>query len=703
MPTLTEKYDGLKENRTLEETKELYPIPQGLKERVDRGRQRMKDDASERDEVMQFWRNNQYVYRTPKGYLLQQDRITNFQSGGGKPPHRMRMVRNMVFDLIQHQISTATSRIPSFEVSPATSDPEDEDAAALSEKVALYGYDKWSLRSVGLRMVTLCALTGEGFAWPYFDNTVGPYFEGENGPVGMGEIKVRVFTGNQVAWEPGIRFQDSRWHSVDVAMTEQEVRDLPGFVGGPLKSDADIGGIGKASNAKLVLTTHYLERPSIKQPHGRWFIFANDRIAVDAVDYPCRDGEGKVVDEPVLHYLSYVEDPDNDRNFGLGRLLIDLQRTYNDIWNKLLEWKNLAAIGQLFVAPGLLKRQQITDEPGKVYEIPQPDQNVKERTTPPPPDALFNMLERTLSDMGRIAAQNDIPSQVESGRAIEPLLERDKGRQGSFYENLAEWWSQLMRHCLYLTQLHYSEHDDRILKLQGEWGPDRLDGFKGADLRSQADVRVYAGSLEPRSRAEVEKKVSYFASMGWISGQQAMAAMNGGNAETLIDDYLKDVAWCRRLIAKVVAGPEVLFAEPPRIEMRDLPVTDPMTGQPQIGPDGLPLKAPQQVEVPAWMPRRFHNIAVIKAVMESWLKTRQYERLDDPMREAADQVYAGLEQLESEKAERDAAIQTQVAADLGMQNAARPQDKSMPDRPSPGGPAENITTPNQPGNQASPS
>lgn len=701
MPTLAERYEAQKQARIVQETREAFPIPQPLKERVDRGRARMKADESEREEILQFWRNNQYVYRTAKGALLSQDRITNHASGSGKPPHRMRMVRNMLFDLIQHQISNATSRIPSFEVGPATSDPEDEDAAALSEKVALYGYDKWNLRSVGLRMVTLCALTGEGFAWPYFDNTVGPYFQGEDGElVGKGEIKVRVFTGNQVAWEPGIRFQDSGWCSVDVALPEDEVKALPGYVGGPLIPDAAVGGVGKADNAKLVLCTHYLERPTLKFPKGRWYVFANERVVVDRVDYPCMNGQGEVVDEPVLHYLSYVEDPDNDRNFGLGRLLLDLQRTYNDIWNKLLEWKNLAAIGQLFVTPGLMKRQRLTDEPGAIFEIPQPDQNVKERTTPPPPQALFDMLERTLSDMGRIAAQNDIPSQVESGRAIEPLLERDKGRQGSFYENLAEWWSQLMRHSLYLVQRHYSEHDGRILKLQGRFGPDRLDGFKGADLRGQADVRVFAGSLEPRSRQAIEQKVLAFADRGWITPQAAMAAINGGTAESLVDDYLKDVSWANRTIRRILAGPETLFSRPPRLEMKDMPIQGP--AGPVVDPaTGMPQTQRQQVEVPIWMPRSFQNIAVIKAVFESWMKTLEYENLEPGMQEATNQIYEGLLTLEAEKAARDAQIQVQMAEGLGMANAARPQgEKPSPDMPGSGG---GLQTPNQPPEQNRPS
>lgn len=689
MPTLAERLERRGEERDADQAQRDNPIPAGVKERIDRGRSRMKDGAAERDEVLHFIRGNQYVHQTAKGYLIQQNLISN-PDGSGKPPHRLRQPRNLMIDVITRKVSAATSRIPSFEVAPSTTDPEDISAARLAEKVLLYGYDKWGLREAAERCIGLAVGPGEGFAWPYFDNTVGPYIKDDQGKVvtGVGEIRVRVFNGNQVMWEPNLKFSESRWVGVQLAMVPDEVRQLPGYLGGPLATDAasddlPTGGPDKASVAHQVLVTHYLERPCPKYPDGRWLTIANGRQITAERKYPCVDHKGRVLDEPVLHKLAYFVDYDNDRDFGLGRHLVPAQRSRNDCINKLGEWKNIALVPQIFVTPGLMKRQRLTDEPGAIYEIPQPDQNLKWRDVPPVPQALFQMLDQADADIARISAQNDIPSQVESGRGIEALLESDRSRDALFISQVAEWWSDLARHCLYLTQRHYSEGDDRLVKLQGRFGPELVTGFKGADLRGQADVRVRPGSLEPRSRQQIEQKILAFADRGWVSPQAAMAAINGGTAEALVEDYEKDVAWANRTIQKILAGPEVLFAEAPREE---------------TGPDGMPR------EVPAWMPRPFQNIPVIKAVFESWMKSVEYEQLEPGMREAADKLYAGLEQIEADKAAKAAAQQVQMAEGLGMANAAKPQgEKPMPDAPSPTPGGDNLPTPNQPPEQSMPS
>lgn len=672
---LVDRYDQERENRSVRDVQEAHPVPEAIRTAVHRGRERKQDGDLERDEILHFWRGNQYVYRL-QDKIQSLPTVTNWADRSGKAPHRMRTVRNLMLDIIAHEVSAGTSRIPSFEVAPSTTDPEDFAAAKLGEKVALYGYDKWRLRKAAVKVITLAALTGEGFAWPYFDPTVGPYIDdGKGGRIGVGEIKVRTFSGKQVMWEPGVDFDESRWCAVDVGMSIQEVQDLPGFVGGPLVCDADADGAansgpGKPKQTKLVRVTHYLERPSPKSPNGRWLVIANNRVVVDEKPYPCRDERGRILDEPVLHKLSYFTDPDNDRDFGLGRFLVDPSRSFNDITNKLLEWKNIALVPQIFVTTGFMRRQKLDDEPGRVYEVNgDPNTQMKYREIQQPPEALFRMRTDTIEDMGRIAAQNDLPAQVESGKGIQYLNERDLARRGEFIQGLAEWWSRLMRHCLYLTQRHYHEHDGRLMSLQGRRGPELIAGFKGAKLRGQMDVRVFAASLEPQTREAIERRIMWYAQLGWITPEVAMSAMSGGAAAQLVESYELDVAWANRTIQKLLAGPDVLFAEPPRRELR----LDPTTGQ------------MVEQDVPIWMPRKFQNVAVIKTVFEDWMKTVEYERLESGMRESADKIYALLEQLDAEKAGEAAMRTQQMAEGQGLQNAAAPQGmKPLPSLPGPG-------------------
>lgn len=634
--------------------------PKELKERMTRGRDRMREGSSKRNECLRFWRGDQYVYRGEDGMLISQSTIT-LTNGKGKPRHRVRTVRNLLVDIVAQEVSSSTQRVPGYEVNPSTSDPEDISAARLGAKVARYGYDKWKLRSVTEKVVTYAVVADEGFAWPFWDSSVGPYFPSEDGTViGEGEIGVRVLGPNEVYWEPGQSFDESRWHAVEQARALEAVYEMEGYVGDKLTADAEIDG-SASDHAKLVLVTDYLERPSPKHPQGRWITFANDKIIVEERPYPCQDKDGNAVDEPVLHKLSYIVDPDSDRDQGLVRHLLDSQRTINDCVNKMLEWKNLALNPQVIIQNGEFK-QQLTDEPGAVYHAVGSGQIIW-RPVPPIPSELQELKQDAITDMARIAAQNDIPSQVESGKGIQSLLEKDAGRRQAFIGNLAEFHSRLMRHCLYLVQRHYTE--DRVLKVRGRLTPETISGFQGAHLRGQADVTVLPGSVEPRTRAAIEARILSYADRGWVSPEAAMAAMNGGTAENLILSYELDVERAGQIIQSIKDG--TFHATPPR------PVFAGEDPGWAIDEQGNEIVGQMAITVPGWMPRPFDNPRVHLSVFGDWMKTADYGVLGPEEQQAASHYYAALLSIEAMQAAKEAEQQQQLAQGLGMSNAARPQ------------------------------
>jgi len=656
-------------------------VPKSIQERMDRGRARMKDGAAKRNECLAFWRSDQYRYTNEKNQLVAQSTITNYLDRSGKPPHRARTTRNLIFDVVEREVSASTSRVPSYEVSPSTTDPEDIGAARLAEKVALYGYDKWGIRSATESAVRYAVIADEGFVWPYFDTTVGPYIQLEDGTsIGQGEVKIRVLGPNEVYWEPGLNFEESRWHAIEQARDIESIQQVPGFVGGKITPDAfssDIANRKVAQNIKLVMVTDYLERPSPQYPQGRWLTIANNRVVVPERAYPCTDGGGEVIDEPVLHKLSYAKDPDSDRDQGLVRHLLDSQRAINNSVNKTIEWIALALNPQVIIQNGEFK-QRLTDEPGQVYHAVGSGQ-ITWRPVPPVPPELFTTKSQAEGDMARIAAQNDIPSNVESARGIQALIERDTGRKQSFIANLAEFHSRLMRHCLYLVQKHYTE--ERLLKVRGRFGPEILKDFTGAQLRSQVDITVLPGSLEPRTKAAIEQRIMNFAQLGWITPEAAMSAINSGTAEKLVEGYELDVARANQVIQKIKDGSFIL--EPPRPLFPGEGV-DPVTGQPPMDLNtGQPIS-----EAPGWMPRPFDNIRVHKTVFEDWMKTSDYESLPPEARSGANEYYQALLSLEAAEAQRAAQLQQQQAQDQGMFNAAKPQQASpLPSLPGAGGEA----------------
>jgi hypothetical protein len=677
--SITDKLKGaFSQNAMLPEEQQ---VPGYVQDRMTRAEERMQPLLPQLNERYEFWRGNQYAYVDSKGKLQFMPTKTDPQ-GRGKRPWKAMGVTNLLMDIVAHEVSASTQRIPSYEVTPTSSDPERRSAAKTSEQVSLWGYKQWGVRRAAVDVVTHAIVGQEGFGWPYYDTSVGPMMGTVDGKVqGRGEVKVQTYGPQDVSWEPGVRFHDSPYHIVTRDMGLMEAVNLEGYNGANIMSDPAnqrfTYGVNKPRNTQLVRVRHYLEQPSKSFPTGRWLVIANGRQITAERPYPVPEGI-------CLYPLSYIQDPDNDRDMGLVQHLLDPQRTFNDAWNKIIEWKNMALSPQLFVAPGVLQGQVITNEPGVTYEIADPQNNLQWRDVPALPQELFQIAQDMNSVIARLAAQNDIPSQVEAGKAIQALIERDMNRRQAFISALAEWHGQIASANLRLVQEYYEE--PRLLQIKGRWSTQTIKDFKGANLLNQIDVTVAPGSIEPRTKAGMEQKVLAYADRGWITAEQAMSAIEGGYAADIVTSYDLDIGRATRIIARIKEGPEALYGTleapaPSRVEI------DPNTGE--------------QAEVPDFMPREFDNIAVQKSVFEDWMKTEEYESLTPDLQQAAMEVYQGMLRIEFNKQAQAQMAQTAAAEQAGTMNAA----KSMPDAPSPTpGQADeqSLPTPNQPADQSRP-
>ena len=639
-------------------------IPAEVQSRIEEGKNQIDMGAARRNECLEFWRGNQYVYRNKENWLVRQGVLLG---EGGKPRHRVRTTRNLIQPIVRQEVAAATQRVPSYQINPSTSDPDDVSAARVAQKVAYYGYDAWEVRRVTEQAITYAVVADEGFVWPYWDSSVPPYLKDEDGTVvGLGDVRLEVLGPNEVGWEPGVRFEDSRWYIVRRAMSMDRAKNIPGFMPGT-KLTPDAGsdntiGANKRDTQKMVMVTDYLERPCKDYPEGRRLCVANGKLIAPPERYPLIDPNGDAVDAPVLHKISYILDPDSDRDIGLVASLLDSQRTINDCTNKQLEWKNLALMPQVFAPMGAFpKRQRLTDQPGAVF-VYNPVSGLKPewRPTPPIPAELSTLKQEALMDMNRIAAQNDTPVDA-SGRALQVLIERDAAARSGFLSRLAEFHGQVMRHCLMLVARHYTE--PRLIKINGRFGPESIEDFVGADLRSQVDVTVFPESIEPRTRQALEQRVLAYADRQWISPEKAMAAIEQGTAADVVDSYELDVARAHRVIQKIMAGPEAFLSEPL-----------------QSGPGGM--------ETPSWMPRPgIDNLAVHRSIFQDFAKTQEFELSDEAVREAVLLYLQGLDWMEEQEQMKAAQQQSMMAQQLGMANAARPAGPTpMPDMPTPEAP-----------------
>lgn len=682
--------------------------PQDILDKVKRGRAAMRKDAAKRRVCQKFWEGDQYWYVNEKGGLSYLDTAL---VSGSRPRHRIRKTINFAISLIEGKISASSQRVPGYEVTPSTNDPQDISAARLAGQIATYGYDKWHLRRHTTKLITTALVQREGFVMPYFDPNVGPFTQDETGKWrGKGEIKNLDLTRSEVGWEPEVDFDDSPWYMVERAVLKEEVEKIPGFIGIELEGGVNDSDVPHKSDEKVLLTT-FLERPCPDYPYGRRCFLVDKKIVVDYRNdpdcpedwekwwepYPCMDADGEIVDEPVIHRLSYTVNIEGD-DLGLMERLIELQQIVNDCWSKLLEWKNRCLLPQM-IAPVGANMTPRTDEPGAIYYYnPTAAGKPEWERNPPVPRELVDILNMAIEQMRALAADIDVqPDPDLAAKTANAAIETSRARWQSFLGDLAEVHSRWMRHQLTLVALHYDEERQVEINGQYDWAP--LPTFRGQDLRSQVNVRVLPGSLESKSREQVMQELQ-FVQTNWpgaISPEAAVAILHGGNADALLKSSQYDIARAARMVRALEQGMEVLEREfPPMLQQMTVgplvgatPEGKPMYGNPG-DPDpmtGVPVSQVVSQEVPGWLPRKQDNVPIYKQVVGDATKTPRFDEFPVHIKENFSLFLNALEMRERQLAMDKAALEQEMAQGLGMANAAAPQGEiAQPSKPSIGNP-----------------
>jgi hypothetical protein len=673
-------------------------IPKKIEDRIRRGRQEMLKDAPARRVAYKFWKGEHYWYVNEKNRLAFLNTVT-FASGGGKPPHRIRKKFNYVRLLTEAKVSAATQRVPGYEITPSTGDYADREAAILAAGVAAYGYDKWGVRRVTTKVVTNALVQREGFAMPYWDPNVGPFTQqinletGDVEVVGRGEIKILTLSRSEVMWEPGVDFHDSRWYAVERAVPVDEIEAIPGFFGGKVQPNATSSDVpSDREQENMALLTHYLERPCKEYPNGR-SVYTVDGTQICPEDrYPAISPDGQVLDEPVIHRLSYVVNPEGDDQ-GFVDQLIDPQQTVNDCTNKLLEWKNRCLNPQMSAPIGAFQQgvTQLDDTPGIIrYYRPVGGQKPEWETPPALPAELQQIRQMAIQDMRALAADVDVQAEADlAAKTATQAVEQASLRWQSFLGDLAEFHSRLMRHCLSLVQQFYDT--PREVEMQGDYSPYTLRNFTGQDLRSQVNVRVAVGSLVSQSRAAIREEAAQIATLfpGAISPEAFIASINQGVGQNMLRSYERHMARAARIVDLCKQGMDALAAVPKRFDP-DVPAKAP-DGTPLFvtGPDGLPVIDPvsgQPVpllgdDVPGWMPRPQDNVDIWRQVIGDYMTSAQFEQLPPENQQVFDLVWRALDQIEQDRAQAQMMQRDMAAAGQGLDNAAKPQaPPPLPDR-----------------------
>jgi hypothetical protein len=648
------------------------PVPPDVQDKTNRGREAMLKDKDIRRVCVKFFQNEPYWYVKARGGL---GVLSSALDAVDKQNYRVRNKYNFVGNVVAGKVSAASQRVPGYEIDPSSSDPEDIAQARIAQQVAFWGHDKWRLRRLKKKVITNSLVQREGFAMPYFDPNVGPYkLNEETGKYeGAGDLKHLCLSRGEVMWEPGLDFEDSPWYGIERAVLPETIERIPGFVGGTLSKDAKIADTQEGKTSKeMVCLTEYLERPCPKYPDGRRIFIANSVVVADYrksdpllknddwwEPYPYFGANGEVVDEPVIHRLSYVVDPEGDDR-GLVEEIIDLQRTILDCWNKLLEYKNRALHLQM-IAPRGSNMERRQDGPGVTYTYNVVNGKGPEWERLPDPGyvgQLAQMLEMAKADLRTLASDFESPQDLTdvSGKSLNAAVEQARERWASYIGDVAEWDSRYMRHCLALVATHFSE--ERIIEIRGTHGWEPPKAFTGQDLPSQVNVRVLPGSIESKSRESLLQEIQMITSI-WgpeaIRPEMAVSAIHSGNPEGLFRSYDLHKARAWSLVQKIRMDPVAVLNMPPR------------------GPD-LEMGAPEDnFMLAGWLPKKQDNLVIWKQVISDYMIEPDFEKQPPEVQEMFDLVWLELERLEQRKMMLLQAQQIDSAAQLGAMNAAAPQ------------------------------
>jgi hypothetical protein len=188
--------------------------------------------------------------------------------------------------------------------------------------------------------------------------------------------------------------------------------------------------------------------------------------------------------------------------------------------------------------------------------------------------------------------------------------------------------------------------EERLMIVRGRFGSESIRAFKGSRLRP-VKVRVAEGSIVPRTRDAQRMLITQLIDKGLVEPRKAIAAMQSGTADSLIDSYELDVAKANREIQQMVATGT--------FEGSGVPMVDETADDHQVHLE----------------------------VCTNWMKTEDFESQPPFVQEAAKAHAQWHETVLQQRQMEAAAAQSAAATQLGAQNAASPQaPKPMPSQPS---------------------
>lgn len=603
-----------------------------------------------------------------------------------------RQVRNRLRPIIAGLVSKYNSRMPGWMVTPDSGDPVAIANARTSEHALTSYYESLGLARQFNEVLTLMANLGEGYADVYWDPRAGAQLpDGSN----VGDVAIRTIRPDAMLWEAGLRFEESGWHAIEQAFPASYVKDRYG-IKDPSPDAVSNGSmidnylVGRSGEANMVLVVERYERPANGKKGSRQTIIGESVVEEEAYPYT---GENftEVSTQPWVVRYSHDPSPTQDRDLGIGVDLSELNRAYNTTINQQARNKDLRSNPPMKALKGSYKG---TTEPipGHLYEYNDPDAAPELMAFEDVSNSCEGYLQRIEADMQSISGlsavgSGDVPSNVDSAGQTQALIQQDDSIRAARTRALAQSHAAVGLRILLLLRA-FATDDKRMLRYTGKAGIDGITMFKGSQIPKSLEVKVSPGSIEAKSRQQIENMAMSFAQQGWIDPRIAMTAIDAGTTENLFDQFELDISWQERenrRMAQVVDTPQLAAAleqdaairaayDQARLRAEQMKALDPTVPVPDAPPPSGPWPHA----------REFDNHKIHLDTLNTYRKSEQFDLLPENVKEVFQRHAEEHEAFMARESARQFSEQQAQAIEYGQANAARPtRERQTPNSPAP--------------------
>lgn len=262
---------------------------------------------------------------------------------------------------------------------------------------------------------------------------------------------------------------------------------------------------------------------------------------------------------PVVHF-KFHNLPGRLHGKGAIAPLLQVQKEYNAQRSAIIT--NIRRMGNLqWVVANNSGVDAITNEPGAIIRFNPASVPPKQMPLNPLPGYVLDNVNRSHSEMLDLAGIHGTSlgkrvSGVESGKAINALVDQDTSQLQSVLESIEKGAREMSVQMLMLAKKHYTKR--RMIRSFRQDGGMFFKMVKGTDLSEDPDVFFEASSLFKSHIKEREQRAIQLAQLGLLTPEEARKSLSFFGQDPLIHQSVRNYNYALDLLEAALEGDEVV-------------------------------------------------------------------------------------------------------------------------------------------------